>query len=351
MIIRLANTDKGEYELQQVEVFNEETGETETVQQEVCVREPYVIQDIRKIINWNGGRQTVRLTKDGGNWVFGNKPHISGARIDVLDAGDRIIVPAEYDSEGELITPAIMGNEIRADIHVPDDYDIPNLITQVTPNNPDKNYAHPVSEKELDHPKSDWDIEDIRMWAKVRNIPYSDALDVEEMVQVIADYFQDKQGVATWEEGVWLEKDTEIIDGTWYKVNIGHHTQNDWRPPNSLFTQIAAPADIPVWVQPEGAHDAYSAGYIVEHDGKLWQSNHPDNVWEPGTGNLWAQLTEDEEAEIPEWSSFASHEFQHMTIGTTVMDDGTIYYLINPAQGHWQPSGAHGHHGWSTTES
>ncbi len=142
MIIRLANTDKGEYELQDVEVFNEETEQMETVQQEVCIREPYTHQDIRKIVpDWNGGRQTIRLTKENGQWVFGNDPHISGARIDILNAGDRVITPAEYTEEGELITEAVMAGEIRFDIHVPDDYPIPELTTQVFPNPPDKQYA------------------------------------------------------------------------------------------------------------------------------------------------------------------------------------------------------------------
>ncbi len=127
-------------------------------------------------------------------------------------------------------------------------------------------------------------------------------------------------------------------------MNIGHHTQPDWRPPNNLFTEIPAPGDIDDWVQPTGAHDAYPLGHVVKHNNAKWQSNHPANVWEPPT--YWTKITEDEE--VPEWSSFASHEFHYMDIGTVVTDEGTTYYLINPAQGHWKPSGEHGHHGWST---
>ncbi len=171
MIIRIAHTDKGEYELQDVEVFNEETEQMETVQQEVCIREPYTHQDIRKIVpDWNGGRDTRRLTWDKGEFyyedeqyeedgqtqtrqvkvytrepsgklVFGNDPHVSGARIDIIDAGDRVITPAEYTEEGELITEAVMAGETRFDIHVPDDYPIPELTTQVFPAPPDKQYA------------------------------------------------------------------------------------------------------------------------------------------------------------------------------------------------------------------
>ncbi len=174
MIIRLAHTDKGEYELQ--DVFNEETQQTETV--EVLIREPYTHQDIRKIVpDWNGGRDTRRLTWDKGEFhyeqqefpvideegqetgeteirqvkvytrepsgklVFGNDPHVSGARIDIIDAGDRVITPAQYTEEGELITEAVMAGELRFDIHVPDDYPVPELTTRVFPTPPEKQYA------------------------------------------------------------------------------------------------------------------------------------------------------------------------------------------------------------------
>ena len=70
--------------------------------------------------------------------------------------------------------------------------------------------------------------------------------------------------------------------------------------------------------------------------------------WKPDIATtLWNRTPEP--GEIPEWSSFASHEFQNMEIGTAVMDEGTVYYLIDPGQGHWKPSSNEGHFGWSTT--
>lgn len=38
----------------------------------------------------------------------------------------------------------------------------------------------------------------------------------------------------------------------------------------------------PEWVQPTGAHDAYSKGAKVSHNGKNWVSDTDSNVWEPG---------------------------------------------------------------------
>lgn len=36
------------------------------------------------------------------------------------------------------------------------------------------------------------------------------------------------------------------------------------------------------WVQPTGAHDAYTKGKRVAHLGKIWISDVDSNVWEPG---------------------------------------------------------------------
>ena len=38
----------------------------------------------------------------------------------------------------------------------------------------------------------------------------------------------------------------------------------------------------PDWVQPKGAHDAYSKGSKVTYNGKRWVSNIDANVWAPG---------------------------------------------------------------------
>ena len=39
----------------------------------------------------------------------------------------------------------------------------------------------------------------------------------------------------------------------------------------------------PAWVQPTGAHDAYTIGARVSHNGKKWLNEvYDSNVWEPG---------------------------------------------------------------------
>lgn len=70
-----------------------------------------------------------------------------------------------------------------------------------------------------------------------------------------------------------------------YKCVQGHTSQSDWTPDvyQAGWKEIADPGEEwPEWVQPLGAHDAYSQGDKVSHGGKHWQSSIPANVWEPG---------------------------------------------------------------------
>lgn len=88
-----------------------------------------------------------------------------------------------------------------------------------------------------------------------------------------------------WSAGVSYAVD-EIVrhEGSLYKVVQAHTSQADWPPPDvpSLFAEITPPGLIAEWVQPTGAHDAYSLGDLVTHVGQVWESTADNNVWEPG---------------------------------------------------------------------
>ena len=49
----------------------------------------------------------------------------------------------------------------------------------------------------------------------------------------------------------------------------------------SLYVEVSI-EEIPAWVQPTGAQDAYQSGDKVKHNSKAWISNVDNNVWEPG---------------------------------------------------------------------
>jgi len=63
-----------------------------------------------------------------------------------------------------------------------------------------------------------------------------------------------------------------LIDGNVWAPNV-----TGWRKVVDEGNGEVAP-----WQQPLGAHDAYPLGAVVSHKGSNWESNVADNVWEPG---------------------------------------------------------------------
>ena len=68
-----------------------------------------------------------------------------------------------------------------------------------------------------------------------------------------------------------------------YRIIQSHISQVDWAPDAvpALFNRISLET-WPDWVQPTGAHDAYSKNAKCKHNGKKWVSNIDANIWEPG---------------------------------------------------------------------
>lgn len=88
-----------------------------------------------------------------------------------------------------------------------------------------------------------------------------------------------------WEVGVtYMPKDRVRHEDQLYECIQEHTSQDDWHPDivPALWKRVAEPGEIPEWVQPAGAHDAYNLGDKVRHNGKIWISDIDANVWEPG---------------------------------------------------------------------
>lgn len=81
-----------------------------------------------------------------------------------------------------------------------------------------------------------------------------------------------------------------------YRCLQSHTSQENWTPENSpsLWVLIDDPAiEWPEWKQPTGAHDAYSIGAKVSHNGKKWISQIEANTVEPGTDDrYWKEYSE-----------------------------------------------------------
>lgn len=98
-----------------------------------------------------------------------------------------------------------------------------------------------------------------------------------------------------WDEN-WTGKAGTILqdEGGLYRsihdVGAGQNTKPSETP--SMWTRIGDPTEEwPEWIQPLGAHDAYSTGAKVSHNGKHWTSDVDSNVWEPGVYG-WTEATE-----------------------------------------------------------
>lgn len=67
-----------------------------------------------------------------------------------------------------------------------------------------------------------------------------------------------------------------------YKCIQPHTSQEDWKPSQTkALWVVVSLEEFPEWVQPTGAHDAYSKGNKVSHNGKHWVSTIDANVYEP----------------------------------------------------------------------
>lgn len=94
------------------------------------------------------------------------------------------------------------------------------------------------------------------------------------------------------------DKPASIVgrNGFLYRCLQSHTSQENWTPENSpsLWLLIDDPAiEWPEWKQPTGAHDAYSLGAKVSHNGKKWISQIEANTVEPGTDDrYWKEYSE-----------------------------------------------------------
>lgn len=85
-----------------------------------------------------------------------------------------------------------------------------------------------------------------------------------------------------YEKGVRVRYEDEL-----YRCEQSHTSQADWTPDavKALWTVVAEPGEIPVWVQPTGVQDAYMMYDKVYYPNKgdtIYISDVDNNVWQPG---------------------------------------------------------------------
>ena len=74
----------------------------------------------------------------------------------------------------------------------------------------------------------------------------------------------------TYERGIRVRYEDEL-----YRCEQSHTSQADWTPDavKALWTVVAEPGEIPVWVQPTGAQDAYRL------NDKVYYPNKGDSIY------------------------------------------------------------------------
>lgn len=101
----------------------------------------------------------------------------------------------------------------------------------------------------------------------------------------------------TWDEN-WTGKAGTILrdEGMLYRsihdvTNTAQNTKPSATP--SMWTRIGDPREeYPEWFAPTGAHDAYTIGDKVSHNGKKWvNDSYESNIWEPGVFG-WTEVVE-----------------------------------------------------------
>lgn len=125
------------------------------------------------------------------------------------------------------------------------------------------------------------------------------------------------------------------------QISADYLAARDGAQPTQDEETLADTSAWPAWVQPTGAHDAYPAGWIVEHEGALWRSTKPANVWAPGTAGLWEKITAGQAGDppatpdAPDWAIGVAYEIDDL-----VTYQGVVYRCVQAhvSQAGWEPS-------------
>lgn len=102
----------------------------------------------------------------------------------------------------------------------------------------------------------------------------------DEQILEFPDFVEKWQTGKEYAAGKRLE-----YNGIIYKVLVTHTSQADWTPDvaPSLFAKVLIPdtGTIPEWEQPDSTNP-YAKSDKVTHNGKTWESEVDNNIWEPG---------------------------------------------------------------------
>jgi hypothetical protein len=112
----------------------------------------------------------------------------------------------------------------------------------------------------------------------------------------------------------WCE---QRLGGSW--VETGGTTAEIQGAGPGLYDSVAPRRFIPVWSQPQGAHDAISKGEWRWHNGRAWRNLADANVFEPGVSG-WREV-------LTEWPEYVQPTGAHdaYQAGERISENGNHY--------------------------
>lgn len=129
-------------------------------------------------------------------------------------------------------------------------------------------------------------MDKIQMAEQLRRVlqMFAQSLTDEEALEVATVYPSYMVGRTYKTDELLTYGENTVGDPQLFRVVSDHTSQADWPPDKTpaLYTPIGLTHEgYPVWSRPTGAHDAYSAGDIVDYNGVLYESVIDGNVYAP----------------------------------------------------------------------
>lgn len=124
-------------------------------------------------------------------------------------------------------------------------------------------------------------------------ITLAKARQLRRMIETASTFLTDTEALEAvelfpnWQTGTSYKVGIRVrYNGQLYRCEQEHTSQADWTPDATpaLWTAVAEPGEIPVWVQPTGAQDAYRFGDKVHYptkDDPIYVSTIDYNTYAP----------------------------------------------------------------------
>lgn len=133
-----------------------------------------------------------------------------------------------------------------------------------------------------------WDLPEFEEWTDT-SAALDEVLDIltDEQAETIPQLYPEWKAGTEYAVGKRVRYADKL-----YRCVQAHTSQEGWEPPATpaMWVRTSSDGEIPEWVQPIGAHDAYNVGDKVRHNGKVWVSNMDANVYEPGVYG-WTEVS------------------------------------------------------------